>query len=104
MTVRDKVGRPRYVAFALVEGAPIPRPAMQGALPEWARLTRFDGARGIARCPHTRRDDLVAHLLGLTRAGRGPVRIDTLLTSGTLRGAAEAFPRGVLEKTPRRRD
>lgn len=77
---------------------------MQAALPNWARLTRWDGTHGIARCLHTQRDELVARLNGMARVGQREVTLETRLTSGTLRKAAEAFPFGVLEKSPRRRE
>lgn len=103
VTVRDRVGRTRYVAFRL-EGGRAPRPVMQAALPSWARLTRWDGENGIARCLHTQRDELIEALRGLTRVGRAECRAAPLVTSGTLRKAAEAFPEGTLEKAPRRRE
>jgi RNase P/RNase MRP subunit POP5 len=94
VTVRDKVGRTRYVAFRL-EGGPVGRAALAAALPEWARLTRFDGTHGVVRCLHTQRDALVEALCALERVGGRDVRVRTLATSGTMRGVARAFPPGV---------
>lgn len=92
VTVRDKVGRTRYVAFRL-RGGSVRRDELGAALPPWARLTRFDGTHGLVRCLHTQRDELVAHLTGLRRVGARDVEVETLATSGTLRRAAEALPR-----------
>lgn len=91
MAVKDRVGRTRYVAFR-IEGGPLSRAAVGGALPEGAKLTRFDGTHGIARTPHVGRDALVAHLRGLAAVGGRPVQVVPLVTSGTLRKAAEALP------------
>jgi len=91
MTVRDKVGRTRYVAFRLL-GAPLPRAALSGALPLGAKLTRFDGTYGVLRTTHRDRDALLAVLKEPLRVGGSEVRVETLATSGTLRKAAAALP------------
>lgn len=93
MTVRDRVGRTRYVAFRIVEGGPLHRQVLSGALPASAKLTRFDGTYGIVRTLHRDRDALVSVLNELRRLGSREVRIETLATSGTIRRAAEALPR-----------
>lgn len=104
MTVKDKVGRPRYVAFRLV-GGPLSRPALSGALPGFARLTRFDGTFGILRTTHRDRDELLRVLKDPRRIGDKEVRVETLATSGTLRGAASALPAEAeaAKRTPRPR-
>lgn len=83
MTVKDRVGRVRYVAFR-VEGPPRSRSDVAGLLQPPRKLTRFDGSHGIAKTTHLDRDALVQRLrdAGLT----------TLATSGTIRAAAEALP------------
>ena len=91
VTVKAKVGRPRYVAFRL-HGGPLPRQALSGVLPPAAKLTRFDGTHGIVRTLHTDRAQTQAFLEALGQAGGRPVRVETLATSGTLRKAAEALP------------
>ncbi len=102
MTVKDEVGRTRYVAFR-VEGGPLSRGPMSGLLPEGARLTRFDGEHGIARCIHTERDALVERLTGITRIGGRDIRIVTLATSGTIRKVAQALPPGAAPRAPKPR-
>lgn len=92
MTVKDKVGRTRYLAFR-VHGATLSRGALSGVLSPAAKLTRFDGTHGVVRTTHCERDALQAFLLGLRKAGGREVRVETLATSGTLRKAAEALPR-----------
>lgn len=93
MTVKDKVGRTRYLAFRLA-GASLSRAALSNALPPSARLTRFDGVHGVLRTPHRERDAVQAFLDDVTHVGGKPVRVETLATSGTLRKAAEALPKG----------
>ena len=91
MTVKDRVGRTRYVAFRL-DGGPLPRQALSGVLPPAAKLTRFDGTHGIVRTTHRERDAVQAFLVSLRRAGGKDVQVVTLATSGTMRKAAEALP------------
>lgn len=92
MTVKDQVGRPRYVAFRL-EGGPLSRGALSGALPPSAKLTRFDGTHGIVRTLHRELDGLKARLAAVEKIGGRDVRVHALATSGTIRKAAEALPR-----------
>lgn len=105
MTVRDDVGRTRYVAFRL-HGGPLARPALAGALPKEARLTRYDGTYGILRCLHRDRDALLPVLMGIRRIGEREVRVETLATSGTIRAAAQALPATseASRRSPPRRD
>jgi RNase P/RNase MRP subunit POP5 len=76
---------------------------MQDALPAGAKLTRFDGAHGIARTLHTQSAALVQALAGTTKVGGQPVTIRTLVTSGTLRAAARRLPEGSPASQRRRR-
>lgn len=92
MTVKDRVGRTRYIAFRIAQGAPLARPVISGAMPANAKLTRFDGTFGIVRTTHRDRDAVVAVLMGLRQLGSREVRVETLVTSGTIRQAAKAIP------------
>lgn len=93
MSVKDRVGRTRYVAFRLL-GGPLPRSVLASVLPPFAKLTRFDGSWGILRTSHRDRDALLAVLKEAKRVGGQEVRIETLRTSGTIRQAAKALPEG----------
>ncbi|HEX2022348.1 MAG TPA: Rpp14/Pop5 family protein [Candidatus Thermoplasmatota archaeon] len=91
MTVKDRVGRTRYVAFRVAPG-PVSRHALGQALPPAAKLTRFDGTHGIVRTSHRERDAVVEALRAVASVGGAPARVETLRTSGTIRGAARALP------------
>lgn len=91
MTVKDRVGRTRYVAVR-VEGGPLSRGAFSALLPSGAKLTRFDGTFGIVRSTHRAVEALLARLRDVTDAGGHQVLITTLATSGTLRAAARRLP------------
>lgn len=103
MTVKDKVGRTRYVAFR-VEGPAPPRAALDGLLaPHGAKLTRYEGGFGLARCklrdlPAARQVLNAAH-----RVGGKDVQLVSLATSGTLRAAARALPPEARTNGPRSR-
>jgi len=90
MVVRDAVGRRRYVAFRL-EGGGAPRAAVDKLVAPTAQLTRFDGAYGILRTSHAQAAPLVARLADAAIVKEG-VRMVTLRTSGTMKGAARALP------------
>ncbi len=86
----------RYIGFRVsVEGGPPPdrnamveamdRAGRAAGLPEMRRLTVFDGGIGIARCLHTEREAMVTALTSIDAIGGLPARIDTLVTSGTIK-------------------
>src|SRR5205823_772501 len=91
VTVKDRVGRTRYVVVR-IDGGPLSRSGLGALLPPDAKLTRFDGTFGIVRTTHRAVDALLVHLRGVTSAGGKPVLITTLATSGTLRAAARRLP------------
>lgn len=99
------MGRTRYVAFRL-DGGPLPRPVLAGALPPYAKLTRFDGTWGILRTTHRDRDALLAFLAQPRRLAGRDVHVETLVTSGTIRKAAEALPADspASKRTPKREE
>ena len=92
MTVKDRVGRVRYLAIRIAAGAPLSRSVLAGALPPSAKLTRFDGTFGIVRTTHRDRDPVMQVLNGIRSLGSKEVRVETLATSGTIRQAAKALP------------
>ena len=91
VTVKDRVGRTRYVAFQ-VEGGPVSRGALAAVLPPVARLTRFDGTWGLAKCLHRDLDAVRRVLNAPARVGSKDVHLVSLATSGTIRAAARALP------------
>lgn len=94
MTVKDRVGRPRYVAFRVAQSTSREKAAR--LLPEGAKLTRFDGTFGIVRVAHTEAAPLVQ---ALNEGGHA----STIATSGTLAGAARRLPpqAGAAKRGPR---
>jgi len=90
MTVREKTGRSRYVAF--VVSPPVPKARLLAALKsspgERPWLVEYDGSQGLCRCPHTSKDATIVFLNAL-RIGDSIVR--TTGTSGTIRKARAKF-------------
>lgn len=54
-------------------------------LPERRRLTVFTDGAGIARCTHAEQPAMVAALTSIEEVGGRPVRVLTLVTSGTIK-------------------
>lgn len=92
MTVKDLVGRVRYVAFRVARGGSLSRPVLAAALPSEAKLTRFDGTYGIVKTGHASAGSVRAALSAIALVEGREVRVETLATSGTIRGAATALP------------
>lgn len=95
MTVRDRVGRTRYIGFVVESSQRVGREELSRALGESARvlggdfsyqLTAFEGGRGILRVPHRLKMDSILLLSSIRVVGRDrvPVRIRTVVTSGTI--------------------
>jgi RNase P/RNase MRP subunit POP5 len=96
----DPRGRKRYVGFRVhVDDGPTPdRRAMvetldsvaeKARLPRRKRLTLFTGELGIARFEHVERDAMVKGLGSVDRIGGRAARIETLVTSGTIKKVKE---------------
>ena len=99
MTVKDRVGRQRYIAFRVVSPRPVSKGEMGEAIrraaapAEAGRLTLIlwrDGL-GLVKCPHTAKEATIALLRGLITAGTAPIRVETLGTSGTIRRARAKY-------------
>ena len=90
MTVRDKVGRNRYIAFVVTPPVPKARllVALKSSPGERPWLVVYDGSHGLVRCPHTAKDATIAFLNAL-RVGTSVVR--TTGTSGTIRKARAKY-------------
>lgn len=115
MTVKDRVGRVRHIAFRLSAGEPIARADLAAAIrsvgaqagidppPE---LTVFDGDNGLVRVRHVHALAARAAITKVASVGRRaiPVRIETLGTSGTMRAARRKWLSGeaAVRRRPRR--
>jgi RNase P/RNase MRP subunit POP5 len=90
VTVRDKVGRNRYIVFFVTP--PVPKARLLAALKsspgERPWLVQYDGSRGLVRCAHTAKDATIAFLNAL-RVENSVIR--TTGTSGTIRKARAKF-------------
>jgi len=104
MTVKDKVGRQRYVAFRVRSRQPLSRAEIGEAIrravapPEAARPTLIlwrDGL-GLVKCAHTAKEATIALLRSLDTAAGAPITVETLGTSGTIRRARAKYlePKG----------
>lgn len=106
MTVRDKVGRTRYIGFTLECARRVGRDEVTRELADELRrrgaghpfqLTIFDGGRGILKVPHRLKNDFITLLTSLRIVGRdrAPVQVRTVVTSGTICTVKErmAMPR-----------
>jgi RNase P/RNase MRP subunit POP5 len=112
LTVRDKVGRTRYIGFQLESTRRLSRDELTRALAEQAhrdgkglsfQLTVFEGGLGILKVPHRSKEDSIRLLSSLRAAGadRTPVRIRTIITSGTICNVKEGM--GIPSRSPSHR-
>ena len=88
--------RKRYIGFRVEaeRGPPVERTAMVDALdtatrradlPDRRRLTVFTGDVGIVRCDQGEREAMIAALASIDRLDGRPARVETLVTSGTIK-------------------
>ncbi len=86
--------RYRYIAFR-VEGPRAFRRdevlATLHALPDPLWLVGYEDPLGLVRCVHLRKDATIESLRQLTAIAGVAVRVTTLGTSGTIRGATEKY-------------
>ncbi len=63
------------------------------SFPEGSRpwLVSFERGLGIVKCSHTEKEAVIQLLLSVQRVGTREVRVRTLGTSGTIRGAREKY-------------
>jgi len=102
MTVKDRVGRQRYIAFIIEAPREFRRGevihAIHRALPRDIRnedvwLTVFEHNAGIVRCPHLLKDRVIEILNGIREVGGVGVTFRTVITSGTIKKAKKKFQR-----------
>ncbi len=94
MSVSTRRPRYRYVAFRVDGPRPLEREEVLDAfhsLPERLWLVDFVDPLGLARCVHTKKEETIAALTGLTSIGGLAVRVTTLGTSGTIRAATDKY-------------
>ncbi len=102
MVVKDRVGRSRYVAFEVSSKSPVKtgdlittfkRAADRYDDAERIRpwLIMFEKGKGIIRCSHTSKDECINLLQSIKGVGGTRVKIRTLGTSGTVRGARKKY-------------
>ena len=92
MTVKDKVGRHRWIGFLFESQRRLYREELARALNEASRLAAagpiqliiFDGRKGIVKVPHINQQKAISVLSALRNAGGVPVGIRTVVTSGVI--------------------
>ncbi|PKK85400.1 MAG: hypothetical protein CVT48_05540 [Thermoplasmata archaeon HGW-Thermoplasmata-1] len=115
MSVKDKEGRKRYIAFRITYKNPadekrVDRNVLVRSIKGVAKkmdenfyddvepwLTKFDGRCGVMRCRHIRKEEAIMLLRDIRWLGspenRIPVSIETLGTSGTILTCVRKFLR-----------
>jgi len=95
MVVKDKRGRRRYIAFTVCAETTTSKGQLLYKLRERSsqmgidepRLVQFDGEKGIIRCPHVLKDEMIEMMNSLN----GEMEIRTLATSGTLKSLRDRY-------------
>ncbi len=110
MTVRDRVGRLRYIGFVVEGGGGVGREELGIALAEAARalplprgslqLTALTCGRGILRVPHRLKSDVIRLLPRIKSAGASgrPLGLRPVVTSGTSRKVKRVL--GIPDRRP----
>jgi RNase P/RNase MRP subunit POP5 len=102
VVVKDRVGRSRYVAFEVTSEdlvgtgdliATFKRASDKYENGERIRpwLIMFEKGKGIVRCAHKSKDECINLLQSIRGVGGKDVKIRTLGTSGTVRGARRKY-------------
>jgi RNase P/RNase MRP subunit POP5 len=105
VVVKDRVGRSRYIAFEITSKGKVgtgdlistfKRAADKYEDGEVIRpwLIMFEKGKGIVRCSHTSKDECINLLQAIKGVGGKSVKIRTLGTSGTVRGARRKYLEG----------
>jgi ribonuclease P/MRP protein subunit POP5 len=112
VTVKDKVGRRRYIAFRVETESRPSRDEMAEAIRraagppeegvEGPRLVVWTPRGGLVRCAHTAKEQTIALLRGIDQVAGREARVETLGTSGTIRRARRKYLEG--EKSGRLRE
>lgn len=105
MVVKDRVGRSRYIAFEITSEKELRTGDLITSFKKAADkyddaekirpwLIMFKKGKGIARCSHTARDECINLLQSIKSVGGTAVKMKTLGTSGTVRGARRKYLEG----------
>jgi RNase P/RNase MRP subunit POP5 len=92
LTVKDKVGRIRWIGFLLDSSRRVNREELSRSLAEASRmtgtgaiqLTVFDGRRGIVRVSHRVHRPVISLLGAIKSVGGSTVGIRTVISSGMI--------------------
>lgn len=101
-----KTQRNRYIAFIVHTPVDFSRrdiisvlknlnPRVPGLNP-W--LILFEGKAGIVRCPHAYKDETIKILSSINSIAGKTVKIHTVTTSGTMRGAKRALGQSIKDR------
>ncbi len=100
MTVKERMGRQRYIAFEATDGPPLDREEVIRAVKRISRdyprdmkpwVVLVEGSKGLLRCSHLHRDDALRLLRELGEPECLGRRIRTLGTSGTIKSAQQKY-------------
>jgi ribonuclease P/MRP protein subunit POP5 len=108
VVVKDRVGRSRYVAFEISSDDVVSTGDLISSFRKAADkyddaerirpwLIMFEKGKGIVRCSHTSKDEVINLLKSVKGVGGKKVKIRTLGTSGTVRGARRKYLEGKTE-------
>lgn len=108
MVVKDRVGRSRYIAFEISSDDVVSTGDLISSFRKAADkyddaerirpwLIMFEKGKGIVRCSHTSKDEVINLLQSVKGVGGKKVKIRTLGTSGTVRGARRKYLEGKAE-------
>jgi ribonuclease P/MRP protein subunit POP5 len=108
VVVKDRVGRSRYIAFEISSDDVVSTGDLISSFRKAADkyddaerirpwLIMFEKGKGIVRCSHTSKDEVINLLQSVKGVGGKKVKIRTLGTSGTVRGARRKYLEGKAE-------
>ncbi len=90
MTVKDKVGRKRYITFTITANRKITRGELIytfNKYPSKPYLIILEEKGGVVRCPHKKQVHTVKDLNSVTRVKDVEVKIETVKASGSIKKA-----------------
>lgn len=105
MVVKDRAGRSRYIAFEVTSEKELRTGDLISTFKKVADkyedaedirpwLIMYKKAKGIVRCSHTAKDECINLLRSIRSVGGNAVKIRTLGTSGTVKGARRKYLEG----------